>query len=561
MTAERQAVTGTDRTRLERDRHVAFAFAAADLLLEAGSDRKVLVASGAARSIMGRDPRGLVGTQLEDLAIRADRLFLRRLLDRAEQQGRIDPSPVRLARPDGSGARVLLGGCCLPNLPGRFFLSATLLPDVLVSGPTERDDATGLLTKEGLIAAAERAAGDSGGDQKQLKLVQLTGLSGAAQRLTAERSSLLMEEIGAAIRAQSVAGDSAGRIDEDSFGFVQSGKDDARRDGALIADIKAVIRAAGVPEDRIASTVASVDLALGTLSGEEAGRAIAYAMTSFVRAKGEGFTIRSLESGLALAVTETVSRFEDVRKIITDGEFTLVYQPVVDLGSRKLHHFEALSRFPGNRNPFETIVFSEKVGLVAELDLAVCRRAIEQIEGHKTAHIAVNLSGSSVQSDQFRQRLGEIVRPLNHLRSRLLFELTESAAVEDLEEAATFLRWLRKIGHVVCLDDFGAGAAAYSYLRRFDVDFVKIDGPFLKAAVENVRERALIHSICILCTELECQVIGEMIEDDKTAGVARTLGIEFGQGWLFGKPLTELPAAASAPIGSGRRRGVYETWQ
>ena len=186
-----------------------------------------------------------------------------------------------------------------------------------------------------------------------------------------------------------------------------------------------------------------------------------------------------------------------------------------------------------------------------DLDLAVCRRAIKAMERSDNASVAVNLSGRSAQNDAFRLALIELVGTLGNLRHRLLFELTKSAAVVNMAEAATFLSQLRSMGHPLCLDDFGAGAAAYSYLRRFDVDFVKIDGPFLKAASDGGREQALIRSICVLCQEIGCNVIGEMIQDARAASLAASLGVGYGQGWLFGKPVPELPW----PVRSIRRKG------
>ena len=169
------------------------------------------------------------------------------------------------------------------------------------------------------------------------------------------------------------------------------------------------------------------------------------------------------------------------------------------------------------------------------------------------------MSGRSVQNDAFRNALIRLVGSLGEHRQRVLFELTESAAITDMDEARNFLSRLRSKGHAVCLDDFGSGATTYNYLRQLDVDFVKIDGPFLQAAGERGRERALIRSVSVLCAEIGCQVIGEMIEDEASAALAATLGIGFGQGWLFRKPIAELPMAA--PVRSARRRGGTETWQ
>jgi EAL domain-containing protein (putative c-di-GMP-specific phosphodiesterase class I) len=546
-----------DPVRLERDRYVAFAFAAADLLIEATAENVISAASGAAQSVVGRPVRELVGLRFEELVAVPDQAFIRQLLKQIHDIGRIAPARVCLIKPEGKPARILLGGCRLANMPDRIFLSATLLPSALASMPAQpRDDSTGLLSKDAFQAAAERSAGAEGAGSPQLKFLQLEGLAGAARQLVPDSAAMLMEEIGAALRAQSIDGDAAGRLGDEAFGIVTTGGDDRNRDATLLKQLGDVIRHAGIKDGQIAPHMARIDLAGAGLTDGDIGRSIAYAINAFVNAPSGGLGFTSLAGGLAEAVGDTMTRVVSTRRMIADAAFSLVFQPVVRLDTKAIHHYEALSRFPGNKSPFETIVFSEDMGLIPELDLAVCRRAVEALGQHPDASIAINLSGRSIQNDGFRQSFSELVRPLNPLRGRLLFELTESAVVEDLEDAAAFLRWLRKLGHSICLDDFGAGAAAYSYLRRFDVDFVKIDGPFLKSATDHARERALIRSICVLCREIGCGIIGEMIEDEKLASLAATLGIDYGQGWLFGKPVAEIPK----PPPAGRRKGSVESW-
>ncbi len=129
-----------------------------------------------------------------------------------------------------------------------------------------------------------------------------------------------------------------------------------------------------------------------------------------------------------------------------------------------------------------------------------------------------------------------------------------------MEDAANFLAWLRGRGHQVCLDDFDAGATAYNYLRHFAVDFVKIDGPFFKAATPGSRERVLLASIAKLCADLKSGTIAEMIETDGDAAAAIELGIGYGQGWLYGKPLAAMPPAKPATGSIGRRKGYSESW-
>lgn len=547
-------VTLKDAVRLERDRHVAFAFAAADLLIETTSEGRIVTVSGAAHSIVGRSSAELAGTPIENLVGLPGRTFVRQLFKRICAVGRIDPVQLDFERAGGDQIQVLLGGCALPHLPGRVFLSATVLPPMARRILPERDPASGLLVKEGLAAAALDA---SRADVAALRLLQLDGLTKSLRRLPAARAAAMMEEVGAVLLAQSSGGVAAGKLGEEAFGIISTASErDNRPDTTLLREIAEIFRGVGIADGHIEPLLAKLDLSGDGLSESDVSRAITYAINRFITTHGHNFHLKSLSGALAAMVDETVTRVAEIRRMIADGQFTLVFQPVVDIKTLQIHHYEALSRFPGKSSAFETISFSEEMELIPALDLEVCRRAVETLNRTPGSSVAINLSGRSIQSDVFRNSFGELIRPLNGLRGRLLFELTESAVVGDLEAAAAFLRWLRKLGHAVCLDDFGAGAAAYTYLRRFDVDFVKIDGPFLKSAMKHGREQALIRSIVNLAAEIQCSVIGEMIENEDMAAFATSLGISFGQGWLYGKPIPELPQ----PVAAGRRKGAVDSW-
>ncbi len=231
---------------------------------------------------------------------------------------------------------------------------------------------------------------------------------------------------------------------------------------------------------------------------------------------------------------------------------------MVRLSDRSTHHYEALLRFADGRAPFDTIRLSEQLGLVQDFDLAVSKKAIETLTLRTDVTIAINLSGLSIQNDIFREHLRHLLGSATTVGQRLMFELTESNAIDDLEAAGTFLRWLRRAGYRVCLDDFGSGAATYTYLRNFDVDFVKIDGPFLSEARDNSRQRALIRSVSHLCRDLDTQVVAEMIEDEAMAKLCQEMSIGFGQGYYFGKPKPEIDAPKELVV--GRRKGFSESW-
>src|SRR3546814_8686804 len=138
--------------------------------------------------------------------------------------------------------------------------------------------------------------------------------------------------------------------------------------------------------------------------------------------------------------------------------------------------------------------------------------------------------------------LREILAPDPELRKQLIFEITESTQITNLVHAAAAVRQLRDDGHSVCLDDFGAGAASFPYLQALDVDYVKIDGAYVKAlqTKEYERDRAILKGMVWLCKELGIGTVAEMVEPEDQAGLLRDFGIDYGQGYLFGRPEPEM---------------------
>jgi EAL domain-containing protein (putative c-di-GMP-specific phosphodiesterase class I) len=140
-----------------------------------------------------------------------------------------------------------------------------------------------------------------------------------------------------------------------------------------------------------------------------------------------------------------------------------------------------------------------------------------------------------MQSAAFRERLLSLL-PTGSYR-RLLIELTETAEIEDVAAATTTQERLHASNIALCIDDFGAGAAALRYLRDFRMDYVKIDGAYVHAATRSKRERELVASMIVLARSVGAHAIVEMIETKEQADLMLDLGATFGQGWLFGRPM------------------------
>jgi EAL domain-containing protein (putative c-di-GMP-specific phosphodiesterase class I) len=166
----------------------------------------------------------------------------------------------------------------------------------------------------------------------------------------------------------------------------------------------------------------------------------------------------------------------------------------------------------------------------------------------------VNISGRSFEDPVFQDGLLRLLEDNADLRHNLLFELTESMAVADIHATNDFVQALRASGHKVCLDDFGVGAAAFEYLRAIDIDFVKIDGSYVQSALENKKSSHFLRAIAGLCRDLGVATVAEMVEDEYCVKYLITAGIDYGQGYYFGRPDPKIvPTIPAMPDGMAAR--------
>lgn len=517
----------------ERERFVAFAFAAADLLLEVGADGRIGFAAGAARARFGCAPEELVGRPALDLIAREDRDGFAMALALLPVRGRLPPTRFRLA--DAAGTAAAVSGLCLGPVRGQVSLSIAALPMAPESRPPEA---------ETLLAEA-RARLASGGAGAGIGLIEVADAGNRDLRARA-KAALGGTHAGGAMVAQ--------------FGPGRLGVLPAA--GHALPDLAEVAeRLEQVLGLKVQTELLSLDR--HGLTPAQATRALRHALSVFGRQGAEGVRLGGGPPGLARVLEDVTGRAAALRRAIADRRFHLEFQPIVGLLDRRPHHFEALLR-PDPRllgrgeGPQDFVLLAETVGLTAELDLAVLEMAAEAgAELAPGQRIAVNLSGLSVQDAAFRAQALALLDARREAAARLMVELTESAEIEDEAAARETLAALRGRGLPVCLDDFGAGAAAFRYLKAFRVDFVKVDGSYVLAARTQERERSFVAAMVDLSLAVGAKVVAERIETEEDAALMRRLGVHCGQGWLFGRPGPIPPPAA--PV-SARRASAREQW-
>jgi EAL domain-containing protein (putative c-di-GMP-specific phosphodiesterase class I) len=503
----------------DRERFLGFAFAAAELLVELDEDGRIAFAAGAFRARLGRSPDSLLGGDPAELLAAEDRRAFATALALMPARGRMPHTAFRLA--DAARSAVSVSGLLLRSAaePPRICLAVAPLP---APPRLQLADAATLL-REG----EERLLG--GGAAPALGLIELSATPH-------EAASRRLDEV----LAEGVApGTLAAQMGPGRYGLLPGA-------GQPLPDLSALVRRieeALAGEDP-AMTVAATAVALdpGALSPAEAARALRHGLGAFARFGAEGLRDAGFEDGLSGVMSQIARRAGGMRRAIAERRFRLDFQPIVDLATRRVHHHEALLRLePGllgaGEGPQDFVMLAETIGATEELDLAVAALALAATAALPTGQrIAFNVSGLSAQSPAFRDRLLGLLDRDPRAAGRVMVELTESAEVEDDTMAAGTLQALRARGVPVCIDDFGAGAAAFRYLKAFPTDYVKVDGAFVLAALSAERDRSFVAAMVDLSLAVGAKVVAERIETEEAAEVMRSLGVHYGQGWHFGRP-------------------------
>ena len=166
--------------------------------------------------------------------------------------------------------------------------------------------------------------------------------------------------------------------------------------------------------------------------------------------------------------------------------------------------------------------------------------------GHPVPQLSINISGNSVTDDLFLEFLLDEITGRGLDTDQLCFEITETGTISNMVKAADFVRTLRDIGCSFSIDDFGTGMASYNYLRELPVDYVKLDGRFIRNINSDPKDYEMVRSIHSLAKFLGQSTIAECVENEEVAATLRTIGIDYLQGWAVGKPkpLSEIVDAA-----------------
>ena len=230
---------------------------------------------------------------------------------------------------------------------------------------------------------------------------------------------------------------------------------------------------------------------------------------------------------------------------LRNDQLVFAYQPVVEAATGAVAYYETLIRMlDGKGGVVSAAAFvptAERLGLIRQLDRRTLEMTVADLQRDPNVHLALNISGLTVSDRSWLRALVALVKGRPEIAGRLIVEITETAALQDLEDSARFVAAVRDLGCRVALDDFGAGYTSFLHLKTLTVDIVKIDGAFVRGLGDTPDNQLFIRTLLNLATGFGLKSVAECVETAEDAEILRRQGVTFLQGYYYGRPLLDRP--------------------
>jgi diguanylate cyclase (GGDEF)-like protein len=342
--------------------------------------------------------------------------------------------------------------------------------------------------------------------------------------------------------------DTAARLGGDEFALLLENSDE--RGAVMVAErVQAALREPFEIDNHELNVSASIGISTGNRGTEDSGELLRNADAAMYVAKSKGKArYECFSPGMHIDAITRLQNEADLRRAIRNEEFTLQYQPIVDLATGRISAVEALARWEhpqrGLVPPRDFIPVAEEIRLVTDIGRYILREACQQVRlwqeefpSDPALKVSVNLSAKQLEDPNLTDDIVTALQEADLPPDMLTLEITETILMQDTDFTATKLRELKALGVQLAIDDFGTGYSSLSYLRRFPIDILKIDRSFISAMEDSIEAAALPRAIVALGRTLKLQTVAEGIETPEQLSELRAMLCHQAQGYLFAKPL------------------------
>lgn len=356
--------------------------------------------------------------------------------------------------------------------------------------------------------------------------------------------------VAARLRSQMRGKDHLGRLSGNKFGIILN---NCTTDDMLVAADRLLVGA----RDHVVQTSAGPVAVTVTIGGVTAPRHARTVNEVLARAQDALDSAKAKRRGSFQAYQpnperdaqrkENVRATDEIIKALNDRRLFLVYEPVVAIGSRQPAFYECLMRVRRDDGSLlavnEVVPLAERLGLVRLLDHRVLELVLAELAAAPGLKASLNLSAASTVDPDWWASLGAALRANSGMAERLTVEITETTAIQDIDDTKGFVARVKDLGCRIAIDDFGAGYTSFRNLRKLGVDIVKIDGAFVQNLRRSEDDRAFVHTLIDLARRLGLETVAEWVQDEESAAILADWGCGYIQGALVGRATVERPWA------------------
>jgi len=361
---------------------------------------------------------------------------------------------------------------------------------------------------------------------------------------------LLLKQVSKVIKRHVRKSDIVARLSGDEFGIIMPFFE---MEPALLAIQKIIIEiqhAGFVWNDQEYQVTSSIGvMTFGRMSDEYAEYYSKVTTACFLAKQNGGNQYHYIDENdqKVMAQQESMEWVSGIMEGFSEDRFCLYVQPIVSIDRDEKHtHYEVLIRYRSADGsiicPGDFLPPAERYNLIERIDNWVVSNVIAWLQEHQhklsDVMFSINLSGRSIGSQTFHKFLRESLEASSIKMSSLCFEITETAVVDNVERSVEFINSIKELGVKFSLDDFGTGLSSFSYLKQFPVDYLKIDGEFVRDILEDDKSFVFVRSMTEVGHCLDMKVIAEFVESDTMFDKLREANVDYIQGYTVGKPVS-----------------------
>jgi diguanylate cyclase (GGDEF)-like protein len=420
----------------------------------------------------------------------------------------------------------------------------------------ERDEMTGLLNLNRLTAAIDAALKAHAVARRPFAflMVAINNLGLVNETFGFETGNELIQAVAKRLASEVRDGDIIGRFAANKFGVLVQSCDI----NGLQSTAKRLARAIrGTPIDtpacRIASTV-SIGAVQVPQHATTVGDIIGFALDALEGAKTgreDRLVIYASNPKRASRRRRNIEMADAIMSALDDERMRIALQPVVVSATGEAAFYECLLRMQRSDGELipagEFIPVAEQLGLSRLIDRRVLDLSVKLLREQPELRLSCNVSGLTAADHEWLIALDRLIAGDRDLAKRLIVEITETAAIQDINESVAFVDTVKELGCRVAIDDFGAGYTSFQNLKHLGADMVKIDGAFIKGLASDPSDRVFVEALVHLAKSFGMETVAEWVGDQKSVDILREIGVSYLQGYHFGEPKLALYDSGGRP--------------